>query len=81
MPFLNIHSLLSTHISSLLHLNHYVVQSFRWFMTVKSTRGAADAERHENSRTKQYFQHYDQAFNDVDDRELSVLNSQDGLDG
>jgi len=67
--------------NSSLHLNHYVVQSFRWFMTVKSTRGAADAARHENIRTTQYFQHYDQAFNDVEDRELSILNGQNDLDG
>ena len=60
---------------SALHLNHYVVQSFRWFMMVKSTRGAADAKRHEHIRTEEYFHSYDQMSSDMEDRELSLLNA------
>lgn len=61
---------------SALHLNHYAIQSFNWFMKVKATRGAADAVGNENVRNIKYFKEYD--FNDMDDSELSnITNSRD----
>lgn len=56
--------------NSYLHLNHYVNQSFSWFMKVKATRGSAATKKHENIRTETYFKAYD--INDIDDCELSL---------
>jgi hypothetical protein len=62
--------------NSALHLNHYAIQSLKWFMDVKATRGAADVATSENVRNKEYFNEYN--FNDMDDNELSnVTNSRD----
>jgi len=55
--------------NSYLHLNHYVNQSFSWFMNVKATRGSAATKKNENIRTESYFKAYD--INDKDDYELS----------
>ncbi|WP_462247694.1 glycosyltransferase family 2 protein [Ekhidna sp.] len=57
---------------SFLHLNHYAIQSFDWFMKVKMTRGAADTERHEQIRDKDYFLKYDLTTNQIEDSELSL---------
>jgi hypothetical protein len=60
--------------NSALHLNHYAIQSFNWFMNVKATRGDISAANNENVRNKDYFNEYN--FNDMDDNELSnVTNS------
>lgn len=60
--------------NSALHLNHYAIQSFNWFMKVKATRGAADAASSENIRNKEYFKEYN--LNDIDDSELSnIINN------
>ena len=40
---------------SLVHINHYKIQSYNWFMQVKYTRGAADWKGHEDLRNAQYF--------------------------
>jgi len=56
--------------NSCLHLNHYAIQSFEWFMKVKATRGAADNAQHENVRDEKYFKTYDE--NDIDDIELKM---------
>ena len=56
--------------NSYLHLNHYVNQSFSWFMKVKATRGSAATKKNENIRTESYFKAYD--INDKDDCELSL---------
>jgi len=62
--------------NSALHLNHYAIQSFNWFMNVKATRGDISAANNENVRNKDYFNEYN--FNDMDDNELSsVTNSRD----
>ena len=62
--------------NSALHLNHYAIQSLKWFMDVKATRGAADAANNENVRNKDYFNEYN--FNDMDDNELSnITNNKD----
>ena len=57
---------------SFLHLNHYAIQSLDWFMKVKMTRGAADTERHEQIRNKDYFLKYDLTTNQIEDSELSL---------
>ena len=59
--------------NSALHLNHYAIQSFEWFMRVKATRGDAVNGINENTRNKQYFQEYN--FNDIDDLELSTITN------
>ena len=59
--------------NSALHLNHYAIQSFNWFMKVKATRGAADAASSENVRNKEYFKEYN--LNDIDDSELSNITN------
>ena len=54
-----------------LHLNHYAIQSYNWFMNVKKKRGdAADKNRNDN-RNDEYFKNYD--FNHILDTELSDL--------
>jgi hypothetical protein len=62
--------------NSALHLNHYAIQSFNWFMKVKATRGDISAANNENVRNKEYFKEYN--FNDIEDNELSnVTNNKD----
>ncbi len=56
--------------NSYLHLNHYVNQSFSWFMKVKATRGDVSTRETENIRNELYFKAYD--INDKDDYELSL---------
>ena len=60
--------------NSALHLNHYAIQSLKWFMDVKATRGDACNMSTNNIRDKTYFDSYD--FNDIDDLELcNLLNN------
>ena len=59
--------------NSYLHMNHYVIQSFEWFMRIKYTRGAADCIDFENIRDEQYFLKFDSENNDVEDLELCNL--------
>ena len=56
--------------TSYLHLNHYAIQSYDWFMRVKSTRGAADQLVNETVRNEAYFRRFDVHSNDIDDQEL-----------
>jgi hypothetical protein len=64
--------------NSALHMNHYAIQSFNWFMKVKATRGDISTANNENVRNKDYFNEYN--FNDMDDSELSnISNSRDML--
>jgi len=53
--------------NSCLHLNHYAIQSFEWFMRVKATRG--DNTTSHNVRNEGYFRAYDR--NDIEDLELA----------
>jgi len=53
--------------NSYLHLNHYAIQSFEWFMRVKATRGACDVAV--NVRNEDYFRVYD--WNHIEDLELA----------
>ena len=57
---------------SFLHLNHYAIQSYEWFMTVKVTRGDAASNF---CRDSKYFMDYDNASDDICDFELKLLNS------
>ena len=58
--------------NSFLHLNHYAIQSFEWFMRVKATRG--DNTTEVNVRDETYFKKYDEASNDIFDVELCNKN-------
>jgi hypothetical protein len=55
---------------SYLHLNHYAIQSFDWFMRVKATRGSSETSKNENLRDEKYFREYDMKSNEIDDFEL-----------
>ena len=60
--------------NSALHLNHYAIQSLKWFMDIKATRGDACNMSTNNIRDKTYFDSYN--FNDIDDLELcNLLNN------
>ena len=59
--------------TSYLHLNHYAIQSYDWFMRVKSTRGAADQLVNETVRNEAYFRRFDEHSNDIDDQELFLI--------
>lgn len=58
--------------NSFLHLNHYAIQSFDWFMRVKITRG--DNTTEVNVRDENYFKQFDEASNDIFDVELCNKN-------
>lgn len=51
-----------------LHLNHYPIQSFEWFMNVKATRGDNTTMSADNIRNESYFKQYD--LNEQLDEEL-----------
>jgi len=57
--------------NSFLHLNHYAIQSYEWFMRVKATRG--DVYFNKNCRDAKYFKEFDDASNDIDDFELASM--------
>jgi hypothetical protein len=57
--------------NSFLHLNHYVIQSYEWFMRIKATRG--DASNYKNVRDENYFKGFDICSNDIEDTELKLL--------
>ena len=57
---------------SFLHLNHYAIQSYEWFMRIKATRG--DAVHINNSRNEGYYRTFDDSSNDICDFELKLLN-------
>jgi hypothetical protein len=52
-----------------LHLNHYAIQSYNWFKSVKMTRGDACSSQSDRSRNDEYFLKYDHK--DLDDYELA----------
>jgi len=54
---------------SCLHLNHYPIQSYEWFMRVKAVRGDVGFLVNEHVRNAKYFRDYD--INDVEDLELA----------
>jgi len=57
--------------NSYLHVNHYAIQSYDWFMRIKATRGDADNIQSNHVRNETYFKNYD--VNDVEDTELKLL--------
>ena len=61
--------------NSYLHLNHYAIQSFDWFMKVKATRGDNCSSINDNIRDEVYFKRYDTNSSSVEDRELCNLNN------
>ena len=67
--------------NSYLHLNHYPIQSFNWFMKIKATRGDADNISKDNVRDEKYFYGYDAVSNDIVDLELcNISNNKDSTD-
>lgn len=54
--------------NSSIHINHYCIQSQKWFIDVKMKRGAADHIEHENIRNLEYFKNYD--INEITDNEI-----------
>jgi hypothetical protein len=56
---------------SYLHLNHYAIQSYEWFMNIKATRGDVSSKDIDNIRNEYYFKEYDNFSNDIIDDELS----------
>lgn len=56
--------------NSALHLNHYVIQSFQWFMKVKSIRGDVNSIYNNTCRNETYFANFDRSSNDIFDTEL-----------
>lgn len=48
-----------------LHLNHYAIQSFDWFMRVKSTRGDVNDVSLKSVRDETYFYAFDKASSDI----------------
>ena len=57
---------------SFLHLNHYPIQSYEWFMRIKATRG--DSVCVKNVRDENYYRSFDNSSNDIEDNELMLLN-------
>ena len=57
--------------NSFLHLNHYAIQSYEWFMRIKVTRG--DATYNNNVRNEKYYKEFDNASSDIDDFELKLI--------
>lgn len=51
-----------------LHLNHYPIQSYNWFMKVKATRGSVRTKY--NVRNEQYFAKYDEKYSGYEDNLL-----------
>jgi len=64
---------------SFLHLNHYAIQSFQWFMNIKSTRGDNYAEDRNSIRDENYFKAFDNSSNDIDDFELYNISKMNKL--
>lgn len=56
---------------SYLHLNHYPLQSKKWFLSVKATRGSASSQKGNKLRNLEYFESYDALMNEVKDTELA----------
>jgi hypothetical protein len=56
-----------------LHCNHYAIQSWEWFKSVKMTRGDVNQSANENVRNDWYFKAYD--LNQILDEELKNINS------
>ena len=55
---------------SSIHINHYAIQSYNWFNSVKCTRGDVNGGAADNIRTEEYFRRYDH--NNVFDEELCI---------
>ena len=53
-----------------IHLNHYPIQSYQWFMEVKGRRGDVSTAKADSVRGEHYFRAYD--VNDIFDDELRV---------
>ena len=61
-----------------LHLNHYPIQSFDWYINVKATRGDVESKKHENTRDVEYFNKYE-INNGILDDELALKRTYNNL--
>lgn len=57
---------------SMLHCNHYPIQSFDWFRRIKMTRGSANTTVNDKVRTVDYYNSFDLHSNQINDNELSL---------
>ena len=55
-----------------IHINHYAIQSFDWFKSIKMSRGDSYGKNRNNTRNEKYFNYYD--FKDIVDNELMLKN-------
>jgi hypothetical protein len=62
-----------------LHCNHYAIQSYNWFMNIKSKRGDVNCDNYDFYRNEKYFHEYDVVSNDIFDNELCQLTLLKGL--
>ena len=54
-------------------MNHYAIQSYKWFMNIKATRGDVSSKDIDNIRNEYYFKEYDNFSNDIIDDKLSNI--------
>lgn len=58
--------------SSMLHCNHYPIQSFEWFKKIKMSRGSACSANNDKVRTQEYYNSFDSHSNQMADIELMI---------
>lgn len=56
---------------SVLHCNHYPLQSYEWFRRIKMTRGSASTSVNDTVRTIDYYNSFESHSNQINDRELA----------
>ena len=61
--------------NSCLHLNHYQLQSFDWFMRIKATRGDNTSKVCDTVRNEDYFRSVNATANEVIDLELFEISN------
>jgi hypothetical protein len=61
---------------SVLHCNHYPIQSYDWFRRIKMTRGSAAMARNDKVRTIDYYNSFDSHSNQMVDDELVLKRGQ-----
>lgn len=57
---------------SMLHCNHYPIQSFEWFRQIKMSRGSASSVKNDKVRTIDYYNSFDAHSNQIVDDELFI---------
>jgi hypothetical protein len=57
--------------NSALHCNHYPIQSFDWFRSIKMSRGSANTVSNDKVRDTNYYNSFDSHSNQISDTELT----------